>query len=509
MQKIRFLTLFSGLLLSFICFDNTAHAQSAFGDPSEQVAKGGKDLAAVEQDVNGGSIPVGSTAQVIVRFKNESGRPIEFRDINLYPSSTISANISVNECATEPLVSGAECAVIVAIKGLQPGNWRTEMLVRHTGRSRLVTARINGNVETSDEDVNLVTDIEITPSPIDFGTLNASRPIIRSVTIRNITADTININDLYIDAPLQSGYDLRSDCKSLNSGQACIASILWSPIIEGPSSGFLVIEHDGSSAVTNIPMSGDFSPGQAVQASIFPNSLPGRGVLVSSETEVDFGSGINSQSAITVSLVNVGDANLNLKNIELAGSENGLKLLNNGCTSETNLEPTGACPLTIAWAPTKVGSVIDDVRIEHDGARGILVLPVRGTADEAISVDSKPIIVNGQMSFDGAVSNSFEPDDGKPSENTSGFPTARAGTPPVLDGYIVTSHSEKHAIIKGPIGSRIVSDGKTTLIGGFAWMVNITDIGVRLTSGANIIILVFDRSLSNIGDSTTSAAADE
>ncbi len=54
---------------------------------------------------------------------------------------------------------------------------------------------------------------------------------------------------------------------------------------------------------------------------------PGRGVLVSSETEVDFGTDINAQSAITVSLVNVGDTVLKMKEIQLAGSDNGLKLL--------------------------------------------------------------------------------------------------------------------------------------------------------------------------------------
>jgi len=68
---------------------------------------------------------------------------------------------------------------------------------------------------------------------------------------------------------------------------------------------------------------------------------------------------------------------------------------------------------------------------------------------------------------------------------------------PVLDGYVVTSHSAKHAIIKGPVGSRIIADGKTTLIGGYEWMINIVDNGVRLTSGANIVLLVFDSSLSS------------
>ncbi len=475
----------------------TAMAQSAFGDPQEQVAEGGSGLVAVEADVDAGSIPVGSTAQVIVRFKNESARPIEFRDLKLYPSSTISADIGVNECAQEPLTGGAECAMIITVKGLQPGNWRVEMLIRHTGLSRLVTARINGSVEANDENVNISTDIEVNPNPVDFGTLTASRPIIRSVTIRNITANTINIEEMFIDAPSQSGYDLRTDCADLSSGQACIASILWSPVIEGPSSGFLVIDHDGASGITNIPLTGEFTPDEATQANIFPSTLPGKGVLVSSETEIDFGGGINSQSAITVSLVNVGDAPLNLNMIELAGSENGLQILNTGCSSESVLEPTEACPLTISWSPTKQGGVIDDVQIRHDGARGVLVLPVRGTASEATNTNNRPIFMTQTSESSGDVTIQ--------DSSSSGSSTMQRSGQPVLDGYIVTSHSAKHAIIRGPVGSRIVADDKTTLIGGFEWQVKIVPEGVRLTSGANIVLLVFDRSLSS-GSATATPA---
>ncbi len=479
--------LFTAFSLSY----NDAMAQMAFSDPVDQVVEGGGGLAAVEADVDAGTIPIGSTAQVIVRFRNESGRPIEFRDINLYPSSTVSASVGVNQCSAEPLAGGAECAVIVAVKGLQPGAWRTEMLVRHTGRSRLVTARINGTVESGDTNVNTPTDLEVNPNPVDFGTLEASRPIIRSLTIRNITSNPIDIKDMFIDAPKQSGYNLRSDCTQLASGQACIASILWSPIIQGPSSGFLVIEHSGSSAVANIPLTGTFNPGESKQAEVFPASLPGKGVLVSSETEIDFEDGINAQSAITISLVNVGDNELTLNKIQLAGSENGLKILATGCQDGMVLSATEACPLTVSWAPTKVGSVIDDVQISHTGARGILVLPIRGTAAEAISVDSKPIIVSRDgLSGEASVSSSsINGTDGQP----------------VLDGYVVTSHSSNHAIIKGPVGSRIVTDGKTTLIGGYEWRVHVTEEGVRLISGDTIVILVFDRSLNNMNGTTTSS----
>jgi hypothetical protein len=144
--------------------------------------------------------------------------------------------------------------------------------------------------------------------------------------------------------------------------------------------------------------------------------------------------------------------------------------------------------------------VIDDVNIRHTGARGVLVLPVRGTAAEAVNANNRPIFMTQTGEASTNVTASSE--SGDDMQNMS---FGRSSRQPVLDGYVVTSHSAKHAIIRGPVGSRIVADGKKTLIGGFEWDVDIIEQGVRLTSGANVVILVFDRSLSS-GSGTAAAA---
>ena len=93
-------------------------------------------LVAVQPNVDGGSIPVGATAQVVVLFRNEGTQPVETGKINLYPSSNVSAYVSLNQCATEALPAGAECAIALSVKGLQAGPWRLEMLMLHSGRTR-------------------------------------------------------------------------------------------------------------------------------------------------------------------------------------------------------------------------------------------------------------------------------------------------------------------------------------------------------------------------------------
>src|SRR5690606_14584621 len=121
----------------------------------------------------------------------------------------------------------------------------------------------------------------------------------------------------------------------------------------------------------------------------------GKGLLVSSMSEINFGSDIEKESSITVSLVNAGDEVLTLKDITMASSENGLAIEETGCRGGLILEPIEACPLTLTWSPVRIGPVLDDIRVTHDGARGVLVLPVRGSASATVSKDSKAIVLGG------------------------------------------------------------------------------------------------------------------
>jgi len=217
------------------------------------------------------------------------------------------------------------------------------------------------------------------------------------------------------------------------------------------------------------------------------------GLLVSSIEEVDFGNGIESISAITVSLVNVGDAPLTIQDIKLASSDNGgISISRSGCLPELVLEPIEACPLTLTWAPAREGSVLDDVQVLHDGARGILVLPVRGAASSVISKDTKPV----RLASGGTISASLGA-----GSSTEGIVFVRDETidpASVLDGFIVTSHSPTRAIISGPGGSRIVFDGEEVVLGGILWNVNIRPSGVEFRTGDEKVLLLFDRSLSSV-----------
>lgn len=467
----------------------TSANASAFQDPGSRTGGsggGGGDLIPVQPNVDGGQISIGASAQVVVLFRNDSGQPITTGPIQLYPSSTVTATVALNQCELEPLPSGAVCAISLEVKGLSAGNWRLEMLMRHDGRSRLVTATVSGRVEAGEGARDrFVSDLESTPADLNFGTIQNNQPSVRGLVLRNVTSTAIEVHSVYIEAAQQSGFSLRTDCGRLEPGQACMVTVTWSPVLEGATSGVLLVEHTGPTSIASVPLTGTFNPSDTAVARAFPKPVPGKGLLVASQNDIDFGGNIATTSAITVSLVNAGDAPLTLREIMLANGENGLSIARNGCRTGMVLEPVEACPLTLSWSPVREGSIIDDVQVYHSGARGIAVLPVRGSASRAMSHDGRAMRMPDVASGGTQGGQEF-------------IQIQHIDPSSALDGFIVTSHSPTRSIITGPGGSRIVYNGEEVVVGGFLWNVNIRQSGVEFHNGPNKVLLLFDRSLSSV-----------
>ena len=522
------------------CGDINAYAQYPGFDSPGARSSGGKavGLVPVEARVDGGSIPTGASAQVVVLFRNDGAQPVQTGKINLYPSSNISANVSLNHCIDDDLPAGAECAVAISVKGLQSGAWRLEMLMLHSGRSRLVTTTLFGSIESSgDASARLASDIETIPADVDFGSLATGQSVVQPVILRNITSSTIELSDVYVNASERSGFSVETDCSSLVAGQACLATVTWSPKQKGVAAGALIVDHSGATGLTSVALSGDYAPEDSNEADIFPEAIPGLGLLVSSQAEVNFGGEVASASTITVSLVNTGDSKLTLDDIKVSGSNNGLSVGSEGCAIGLVLEPVEACPLTLTWSPTRIGSLLDDIQILHDGARGVLILPVRGTAESTVSQDQKSIIltekttrvIGGDVTSDAAevssgdddsvddvgdaddlddvddiedISDDFiEPE--KPKKRTRKSRSRRrikpvANSISALDGLKITSFSADRAIVNGPGGSRLVFDDEQIMLGGVIWDVFIQKNGIEFDNGEDSVLLLFDRSLSSL-----------
>ncbi len=511
-----------------LCCATASFAQyPGLDDPSAAVGSAGVvggGLVASTPLVDGGAVPMGATAQVVVRFRNDGGQAVETGAIRLYPSSNVASTVALDQCRERPLQSGAECAVALTVKGLQAGPWRVEMLMSHNGRSRLVTATLSGAVETTEGAGDKVSsDVEMIPDVLDFGSLTSSQTLVEPVVLRNITSNEIKISDVYIDSGEQAGYALKTACKALAPGQSCIATVTWSPKAKGRSSGVLVVKHSGPAGLSTVPMKGEYAPEDVVKAEVFPQAVPGRGLLVSSQEGIDFGEGIEKASTMTVSLVNVGDSALKISDILVSGSDNGVSFKEEGCQAGTVLAPVEACPLTVTWSPTRVGKLFDDIQVLHDGARGVLLLSVRGAASATVSQDQKAILLSDGGGLDDvppiseeALADGAEAGE-RPKATMAQIPLAPSATTAsdvvnpagVLEGYKITSFSPTRAIINGPGGSRLVYAEEEVVMGGIPWMVLIQKNGIEFVHKAHRVLLLFDRSLSPIVRAVSSAGSKE
>ena len=151
-----------------------------------------------------------------------------------------------------------------------------------------------------------------------------------------------------------------------------------------------------------------------------------------------------------------------------------------------------------------MGGILDDVQIQHDGARGILVLPITGRATKAINQDSKSIVFNDQGAD--AILRAIEPLSAKAVGATKAKSEASAKPRSVggsLQGYRITSLAKNRAIVSGPGGSRVVFNGQETVIGGVLWRVAVQSSAVHFRNGGQKILLLFDRSLAPFNDGST------
>lgn len=521
-----------------------AMAQSAFDDPGAR-AQGGVagDLKPVSEKIDAGSVTLGSAGQAVILFRNDDSKPIKTGAINLYPSSNISAAIGENQCAAAPIAPGEICAISLQIKGLQSGKFRIEMLMRHDGRAKLLTATIDGDVDSTGTDAkDLVSDLEMIPSKIDFGTLDESIPQAKAVILRNKTSKPITISSIDVATGSQSGFTIESNCGELKTGEACVAAVNWSPQKAGPSSGTLIVRHSGSTGVSTVDLEGAYDPQESEMATTFPDAVPGKGLLVSSAEIIDFGAGVARSASITASLVNVGDVPLTITGIRMTNTDNGIKAEKSGCASGEVLSPLEACPLTLTWEPVREGAVVDDIQVSHTGARGILIMPLRGTAAKPVNRDTKAIML-GDRGQDEVMRNikplSMEDlgeeeemlEDDAPAATTGSKAKSKSKTAKssdkkkdsaeaepeatvsstsaersmpqvdvrgILDGYQITSYSPNRAIVSGPGGSRVVYNGEQAVIGGVLWSIIIRPSAVEFQSGDQKVLLLFDRSLSSI-----------
>ncbi|MBU6474882.1 MAG: choice-of-anchor D domain-containing protein, partial [Alphaproteobacteria bacterium] len=262
----------AAFLLSFVMAAPPAAAQyNAFKPPSASglaaSLANAPDFKAVKEVIKGGKVAVGSTSYVVVLFENQSATQVTVNRVSLYPSSNVSASVALNQCASAPLSRDAQCAITVAVKGMMPGAWRVDILLDHTGKSRLAMASVEGDVEAVAEKAeNNAGEVGIFPDVLDFGQSPGGMAIVRSVTLKNRTTEAVQISRITMDVPAESGFSYKSQCpESLKPDESCNIIVTWQPTSIGLAQGVLMVEHTGKNGMVQAEVKGVFQPPPATK----------------------------------------------------------------------------------------------------------------------------------------------------------------------------------------------------------------------------------------------------
>ena len=439
-----------------------------------------------------GTSPGGIAVKRSVLLSNNTTGSIEVNNIDMKMPEQ--SGFSYESQCPNALQSGETCNIIVTWLPTSKGLAQGVLMVQHSGKTGMAQTEIKGVLQPPEEAAkDKGGKVDLSPISMDFGTSPGGIAIKQSILLNNHSLKDINIQNIDMKMPEQSGFSYESQCsETLLSEKSCNIVITWLPTSKGLAQGVLVVKHSGKDGITKAEIKGVLQPNIVKNATLYPEAAPDKGLLISDKEFIDFGSNIKEESAITVTLVNSGSSDLILENIKLSLKSDDLSISETGCEKGRILKPVEACPLTISWLPSHGGAILNSLQIVHTGTRGVLVMPIRGTADSS---------VGSQVTDDG--NNTWLNDDIIDTDNDNTSKANRAKIRKKLGSYIVTSHSPTRAVINGAGGALIVRDGEEVIISGIRVTVTVVSTGVILSSDTDEVMLIFNRSFRQLNQTAS------
>lgn len=498
-----------------------AELKGTFQPPANASSKDASGKVGImPESLDFGTSPGGLAMMRSFVISNHSSQEVEIWDVELKVPEK--SGMSYESQCPDTLRPEESCNVILSWEPSTKGLSQGVLVVQHSGKSGMTQAEVKGVYQPAAEDKAkdpaAVDAVVATPPTLDFGDSPGGISAVRSIILTNNSTKTVDIKNVNLDVPEQAGFSYKSECpSSLPAGQACNIIITWSPTVKGTAQGVLIVQHTGKTGMTQVDVKGSLKPQEGKSAAIYPEVVPDRGLLVSDREKIDFGTGIKEESAITTTFVNAGSSPLTIKSISLSGVQNDLELSDTGCVPDLVLAPGAACPLTMTWLPGKGGTILDSLQIIHSGTRGVLVIPVQGTAADPAAAAGGATGAAGALgsgNAGGAAAGGATAGGASAALAAGGgnaaVPAVRAAEAPpsfkqTVKNYKITSHSATRAVMNGPDGGQVVRDGEDIVINGMKVTVTIVPLGVILTSNGEKVTLPFDSSLKLLDQGATSA----
>jgi hypothetical protein len=275
---------------------------------------------------------VGQTAAPLVFTvsKHKSVLPVNIYAVTL--ADPVDFSIVNDGCTGKTLFNGQSCQVAVDFTPSVLGHFSSAISIVDSGRNIVNFVTLTGE--------GTAPAVTLSSNSLNFGDQTVLVPSSLPVTLTNSGTDTLNISDIVASV---GDFSQTHNCPaSLNPGESCLISIVFTPSVVGDRTGTVTITDDaaGSPQVISLQGKGVLAPVADV------------GLSAGSLNFADQAVGTNSAPQ-NVTLTNIGGAPLLITDI--ASNLGDFGLTHNCPLNPTPLNPSENCRLTMTFSPVSGG----------------------------------------------------------------------------------------------------------------------------------------------------------
>jgi hypothetical protein len=310
-------------------------------------------------DLDFGRVPVGkASGATVVSLENAGSAPMAIARMAVEGSGEASFVWVANGCSGQTLQPDETCAVRIAFRPREAGDFKAELRVWSDAPEDPRVALFGLGVAPG---------LFVQPTDLDFGELRPGEDSdSRRVQLENTGNEDLAIERLELGGSGAAAFAiLANDCDGLTlvPEARCSVELAYRP--RDPA------RHQATLRV-RAPALRQRREVQLVGAALAPR-------LALGESRLDFGQVVQyGTNERTLAIRNSGSATLRLESIEVRGGDGAFGITDRGCAAE--LAAGASCAVSLRFSPSRLGSAEARLEIRHNAGRSPSAVELLGTA---------------------------------------------------------------------------------------------------------------------------------
>jgi hypothetical protein len=266
---------------------------------------------------------------------------------------------------------GASCTVLVAMTPTAVGTRSATLSVVHNGAAGSSTVALTG-VGTGTSPV-----IALSPPALSFSQTVGSTSSDLRLLIGNTGTGALRLTALRLGGAQASEFAFAAtgDCAAgtqLAGGESCAVAVHFTPAGTGPRAATLTVEHNAAGGSSTVALTG------------FGNATAQPGLMLDAN-RLELGDQVVASAGTprVLTLVNNGQAALQLSSLTLSGTQAGEFALGGSCAAGTPVPAQGSCTVTVTLTPAGLGARGATLQIASNAPSGTVGVAVTGTGVDA------------------------------------------------------------------------------------------------------------------------------